>query len=284
MKTFSFALGIFWALAAGLAPAASGDAEQEKAAGWLRAAAEHCYPKDDPAGMAARCSSAEGRSRENCRFGICSGITAKCDNEEPGDPTILACMHEYFPDNAPAKPLPTPAARSRAGGAPSPGVRATASSSLPREKRTSYGPENVLDGNPKTAWCEGVEGNGEGEWLAVYTGRDGDADTAPFLSLSNGFQASAALRAMNGEASQWRVELLAGDHRVDELLVSGPALAQSIIFQKPLPPKANPVWVKLTIVKVRPGAKYQDTCISDIEVGFPQTGAMPDVDEAGNYR
>ena len=31
----------------------------------------------------------------------------------------------------------------------------------------NYHPNYVLDGNPKTAWVEGVEGNGEGEQIVI---------------------------------------------------------------------------------------------------------------------
>ena len=40
-----------------------------------------------------------------------------------------------------------------------------ASSTLPAGKNNSYGVENLVDGNPATAWVEGVDGYGEGETL-----------------------------------------------------------------------------------------------------------------------
>jgi hypothetical protein len=43
----------------------------------------------------------------------------------------------------------------------------TASSSLAPNGSQSFGPELALDDTSKTAWCEGVEGDGVGEWLEV---------------------------------------------------------------------------------------------------------------------
>ena len=40
-----------------------------------------------------------------------------------------------------------------------------ASSTLKAGKNNSYGVENLVDGNPATAWVEGVDGYGEGETL-----------------------------------------------------------------------------------------------------------------------
>lgn len=44
-------------------------------------------------------------------------------------------------------------------------LKASASSSLSNMGNVSYQPENVLDGRGETAWCEGVHGAGEGQWL-----------------------------------------------------------------------------------------------------------------------
>jgi hypothetical protein len=46
-------------------------------------------------------------------------------------------------------------------------LEARASSSLPDSNGLSYAPSNVTDGNERTAWCEGAQGDGTGEWLEL---------------------------------------------------------------------------------------------------------------------
>ncbi|MCB0219245.1 MAG: hypothetical protein KDH09_06075, partial [Chrysiogenetes bacterium] len=46
-------------------------------------------------------------------------------------------------------------------------VSAKASSTLRPSKPSDYAAENLLDGNRHTAWCEGADGNGVGEWIEL---------------------------------------------------------------------------------------------------------------------
>ena len=58
------------------------------------------------------------------------------------------------------------------------------SSVLPSQPGSSYGPENLFDGSNRTAWCEGVRGNGEGQEIYIRI-----VDGIPFrrLLVYNGY-------------------------------------------------------------------------------------------------
>lgn len=48
--------------------------------------------------------------------------------------------------------------------------KARASSVLRPQGGNSYGPENAIDRDPATAWCEGAPGTGEGHWIELTLG------------------------------------------------------------------------------------------------------------------
>ncbi len=47
----------------------------------------------------------------------------------------------------------------------SPAVNVTASSVRKSDQGNVYAPRMAFDGNPRTAWCEGVKGPGRGQWI-----------------------------------------------------------------------------------------------------------------------
>ena len=144
--------------------------------------------------------------------------------------------------------------------------RYVASSTLAPSTASNYEPRNVFDGDPDTAWCEGIQGNGEGEWIALYLGEIEDIGqfTEFGISVKTGYQKSYETLTRNGRPDTTRIELFADDvllstlyssvdeyHYVEKVTVS--------------PPTSGSVWLKLTIIDVRPGEKWQDTCISEIK-------------------
>lgn len=155
---------------------------------------------------------------------------------------------------------------------------ARASSTLASDAGFTYGPEHLsedpsrgvwtVDGQSsgtgewrsvtKGNWCEGVPGPGAGEWIEVTPKRP-----APMLGLSiapgiNSYKQPALFKA-NGRPS--RVEIvLNGEHRFAASLGDSP-YAQFI----PVLGYAKPVkTVRITMVEVRPGERYQDACISQV--------------------
>jgi len=146
---------------------------------------------------------------------------------------------------------------------------ATASSFLENNwnKHTeNYHPSYVLDGNPRTAWVEGVSGDGEGEWLEVPLSRI-PAARAVRLRIRNGYQKSTNLHRANAAPTRVKVELLAarGPVHTEELALDGDAEGwQTLVLTPPEPVAMR--GVRLTVLAARSGTAYKDLCISDVEV------------------
>ncbi|MDV7143284.1 discoidin domain-containing protein [Tropicimonas sp. TH_r6] len=113
----------------------------------------------------------------------------------------------------------------------------------------------MLDGDNRTAWCEGVRGNGNGEEIAISI-RDG----IPFrrLILQNGYGKSARAFGNNGRARTIEIATDLGDvfqtrlpDNSDDVIVNLPRLAE---YRN----------LRIRILDVYPGAKYQDTCLNFI--------------------
>ncbi len=143
----------------------------------------------------------------------------------------------------------------------SPFAEVTASSQLPSDQHGSYFPYAAIDGQVATAWVEGVEGPGLGEWIrldfpeaiGVHTihvdvGFDKDAE----LFAKNNRVREATLRFSDGQAVTVTFEDVRGMQPVPVVdLLGGPVATTS---------------VELIVEAVTPGSTYDDTCVAEIEV------------------
>jgi hypothetical protein len=132
-------------------------------------------------------------------------------------------------------------------------------SSVLREGNISYPASNIVAPSISKAWCEGVGGDGGGEWIELVP-----AST----EVSHNFQ----LSIMPGYVKNERVFHANGRPKSIEILVNGTEKFNfglqdagweqviNIPLSKPLVVKK----VKVTILNVYPGDKYDDTCISEI--------------------
>ncbi|TVQ94264.1 MAG: hypothetical protein EA397_02375 [Deltaproteobacteria bacterium] len=132
----------------------------------------------------------------------------------------------------------------------------TASSTLPPQGRNAYGVEHLGDDDPKTAWVEGAEGHGEGERLAFEWYQEGDMDCG-VLQIRNGYQKSKKLFQANGRVKELKVHL-------DGELVGTVTLKDSYHDQLFRPGAKPGQRVELEIASVYPGAKHQDTALSQL--------------------
>ena len=149
--------------------------------------------------------------------------------------------------------------------------RVTASSFLSNGWNTheqNYLPLYVADEDPATAWVEGAKGRGEGESLEWW----GPALTkakAYRLFVRNGFQKSAKLFAANARPRKVKLEpLVQGETGA---ATTGTPLEVELKDvqgwqEVRLPVPATVAGVRLTLVTTYPGAKYEDTCLSDLRV------------------
>jgi len=130
----------------------------------------------------------------------------------------------------------------------------------------NYHPNYALDDNPATAWVEGADGFGEGESITLPLSPIRDA-RALRLRIWNGYQKSLYLWTKNAMPRDVDVTVLDtngdGVTTVSESLarVQGP---QEFVIE--LPRRRVLAGVRLTIRSVYEGQKYDDTCISDIDV------------------
>ena len=119
-------------------------------------------------------------------------------------------------------------------------------------------PENVIDGSYRTAWVEDASGDGIGEWLKISFDRTYSING---VSVSNGYKKSSDLYRKNSRAEKIRLHFSDGSHR-DYTLKDVFEGEQRIVFDKPVITN----YLRLEILSVYPGTKYQDTCITELQV------------------
>lgn len=142
-------------------------------------------------------------------------------------------------------------------------ARASASSSLQsnwNRYEENYHPSYALDGNPATAWVEGVEGTGEGQLISWVTSTLSSARTVK-LRVRNGYQKSQVLFDANGAIKDLAVRITDGaEARFTLTRTMG---WQELTIDNGGKPMKG---ITLEILSTYPGKSYQDTCLSDVEV------------------
>ncbi len=120
----------------------------------------------------------------------------------------------------------------------------------------SYGPKNLFDGKPETAWVEGVEdGDGEGQTISVMYPSE-RSFTA--LVIQNGYNKSERLYQRNSRPSALLVTFSNGEQRNVPL---EDRMGQQVIG---LDPPVRAKFTLISILSVYPGSKYTDTAISEL--------------------
>lgn len=124
-----------------------------------------------------------------------------------------------------------------------------------------YHPNYAMDGDPTSAWNEGAETSGAGEWIKIpITKQEGLSSLT--LRMMNGYQKSESLFQSNTRAKTIQVKLLPGgqsqnstlEDKMDWQEISIALTADSVEA------------IELTILDVYEGKKYKDLCLSEIEV------------------
>lgn len=128
----------------------------------------------------------------------------------------------------------------------------------------NYHPNYVLDDNPKTAWVEGVDGAGKGEWLTLPVSTISKA-RAVRVVIANGYQKSKNLLTANAAPKTLTVSVLGPDGQ--ETGRATWQLERQMGTQSiDVPVKGGVAAVKLTVDDVIAGKTYQDLCISDVQI------------------
>jgi len=132
---------------------------------------------------------------------------------------------------------------------------ASASSELPPSNAGDYRPERANDGEPKTAWCEGAPGPGVSQSLTLSFDPP-MAVTA--VTILPGYGKSPAVFQANARPRRVRIEAGTAPALERELRDAFEPQRLELVA---IPPAAS---VKLTVLSVWPGRRFEDLCISEI--------------------
>jgi hypothetical protein len=140
-------------------------------------------------------------------------------------------------------------------------VTVRASSSLAPESR--YGTAKLLDGDLKTAWCEGAPDDGVGAWFELTLEPRRQLDT---LTLHAGYLKSTSTLFNNARPAKFRVTTDAGHN----LLISLPEFPEGYVDEPgwvyPTAQMGNKTvgTLRVEVLEVYPGRTAKDLCFSGI--------------------
>jgi caspase domain-containing protein len=121
----------------------------------------------------------------------------------------------------------------------------------------SYGAQNLFAGSSASAWVEGRDGNGVGEWITIEF--DG-MRLVKSITVRNGYQKSSDIFQKNNRVRQLRVMFSQGETQTLNL----PDRLGSEQITLPKPVKAY--WMKFIIDDVWAGNRYTDTALTKLVV------------------
>jgi len=120
-------------------------------------------------------------------------------------------------------------------------------------------PASAIDGDIGTAWVEGVDGPGIGESLTLNIGIPAELWN---IGLLAGYFASPELLAANNRLKKVQITLSDGTSITEEFEDS--STTRVVHFDD-----IHVVeWIRLTILEVYPGTRWDDTAISELAVNY----------------
>jgi hypothetical protein len=150
---------------------------------------------------------------------------------------------------------------------PMPVISSITASSTLESTYNSYITDNLLDNNKDTAWVEGVDGDGIGEYLDIRitnSGGDYTMRAVDKIGIINGYTKNYSTFTQNNRIKKAKVEVIDKNYETHEYFIylEDNQSTQFIEFDKPILTNK----IKLTIQEVYKGTKYNDTCLSEIIV------------------
>ena len=133
---------------------------------------------------------------------------------------------------------------------------ASASSALKATSITNYGPTNLLDGDLATAWNEGAEGPGVGEWVRFEFSQP---VVLARLEVANGYQKDDERFFGNIRVKTFKLEYSNGATQLVDLL-------DIKDFQVVNTIRRSTEWIKLTIMSVYPDYEWEDAALSEVRI------------------
>ena len=141
----------------------------------------------------------------------------------------------------------------------------TVSSRLSDTDGMTYGPGNMIDHNPASAWVEAAPGDGIGEWVIISFDHPMKFSR---IFINSGYCKSEDLLLKNNAPRTVRISTEAGQQTIE---LKRTVERQTIQLAAPVVSR----WVKLEIKAVYPGSKYHDTAISEIVVDLEEHNYEP---------
>lgn len=133
---------------------------------------------------------------------------------------------------------------------------AVASSALEATSTASYQATNLLDGDLTTAWLEGMDGPGLGEWVRFEFSQP---VVLARLEIANGYQKDDDRFLGNPRVKLVKVEYSSGTSQLVDFW-------DTRDLQAIKPTDEAVEWVKLVIVSVYPGSEWEDTALSEVHI------------------
>jgi F5/8 type C domain-containing protein len=125
--------------------------------------------------------------------------------------------------------------------------------------RFRYGPNSLFDNDNRTAWVEGVDGQGIGEWIVIEFDQ---LRLVKAIEINNGYNKDRELYLKNSRVKEIKVEFSRG--------VKASVVLKDTGNPQPIPlPHDHPLKtsrIKFTIESVYPGTKFEDTAISELHI------------------
>ncbi len=133
---------------------------------------------------------------------------------------------------------------------------ASSSSSLKPTSRTDFRAPNLLDENLATAWMEGAEGSGLGEWVRFDFG---EPIVLTRIELANGYQKDEERFQGNIRVRSLKLEYSNGSTQLVDLL--------DTTDTQGVRTRSEPTeWLKLTITAVYPDYVWEDAALSEVRM------------------
>ena len=119
-----------------------------------------------------------------------------------------------------------------------------------------YSAANANDADGSTAWAEGADGVGEGEWLSFFF----DERAVAGFAIRAGYQKSA--ETYNNNARPARICVSVAGESDCYVTLEDRRGEQVVLFQYPVVSD----YLSIEIVSAYSGTSYADTCISDVRI------------------
>lgn len=133
-----------------------------------------------------------------------------------------------------------------------------------------YSADKAINGEVGDAWVEGDGGDGVGEWIKIIFGIRNNPSSSEViliqksvrrLDLVNGYAASELLYNANNRLKEIKLEFSDGSYIIKQLKDNFMDF-QSIEFDQPI----DTEYIKITVLDIYKGSKYNDTCLSEIKI------------------